>query len=87
LEAAASRDFKAASSSSMRFSIASSSFITAAGTSDSAVPPGWLDGAALAAEPVPGAFGEELVVELVAVEAVVEELFVVLALAVSASEA
>jgi hypothetical protein len=51
------------------------------------VPPGWPDGAALAAEPVLGAFAEELVVELVAVEAVVEELFVVLAAALSASEA
>jgi len=50
------------------------------------VPPGWLDGAALVAEPVLEEFAEELVVELVDVEAVIVELFVVLAPAVSASE-
>jgi len=51
------------------------------------VPAGWLDAAALVAELVLGAFAEEPVVEFVAAEGVVAELFAVLALAVSASEA
>ena len=51
------------------------------------MPPGWLDGAALVAELVLGALAEEAVVELVAVEPVVVELFAVLAPAVFASDA